>query len=125
MKYYLVPFIITLFLCGCSISDSQDEGDIFPSIATTEVLNVTQNSVSVGGAFIEDGQSRIIDKGVVWGLINTPTLDGIEQSVGSGTEDFSATISGLESNTAYMVRAYAKTGQVVVYGNIVEFTTLE
>ena len=115
---------MTGLLESCDISE-EDPGSLFPEISTTQASNITQNSVSVGGVFLEKGQTSIIDKGVVWGLSGTPTLELTEQSVGSGTEDFDTNISGLEPNTAYVLRAYAKTDRIIAYGNVVEFTTLE
>jgi len=122
--FYLFSFFVVAFLGSCDIS-KEDPGPLFPEMGTTEVSDITQNSVAVGGVFLEEGQADIIDKGFVWGLSGTFTSELTEQSVGSGTEDFDTTINGLESNTSYIIRAYAKTGRIIAYGNTVEFTTLE
>lgn len=42
---------------------------------------------------------------------------------GSGTEDYTSTISSLQPNTQYYVRAYAQAGGDVVYGDQINFLT--
>ena len=122
MKYLIITLSI-LILQGCANLDSEEEEALFPDIATTEAYDITENSFFVGGVMNNEGQA-IIEKGFVWGLAGTISDELTEFKVGEGSGDFEATINGLDSNTTYMVRAYIKTTGVILFGNVVEFTSL-
>ncbi len=115
---------IALLLSSCSIGE-EDPGPIFPVLSTTDVSNITRNSVTIGGTFLEEGQTDVIDKGIVWAPIGTPVHEGTMESAGAGKEDFTVTIIGLEPSTTYRARAYRSGGGTTGFGDIREFTTLE
>jgi hypothetical protein len=65
-------------------------------------------------------------KGLVWSESGTPTLasnDGVTTDGGSGTGNFSSSLTGLSANQAYNVRAYATNSVGTGYGPTVTFTT--
>lgn len=95
-----------------------------PTVTTTAVTSITQNTAVSGGNVTADGGSPVIERGICWGTSANPTISGSHLSSGSGIGAFTLQMSGLTSNTTYHVRAYAKNAEKVGYGNDVEFHTL-
>lgn len=95
-----------------------------PTISTTVISNITGTSASSGGNAISDNGSSITVKGVQWSATsNFATILG-STSNGTGTANYSSSITGLTQNTTYYVRAYATNAAGTGYGNVVSFTTL-
>jgi hypothetical protein len=99
-----------------------------PSVSTQAVTNITGTTAKGNGNITNLGNPNSITAyGVCYSKINTvPTLS--DSSVNNGTTTttgtFSSSISGLDENTTYYMRAYATNMGGTVYGNAVSFTTL-
>ena len=96
---------------------------LLPTVTTSAVGSVTENTVSCGGNVTNSGYSEVTGRGVCWGTEPTPTVVGSHTSSGSGTGDFAVQLGGLLPNTTYYVRAYATNSIGTAYGNEVSFTT--
>jgi hypothetical protein len=95
-----------------------------PELVTiTTLFNITCTTARPGGRIISDGASQIIDRGLCWSKSENPTLSDDFISIGPGSGTFYITITGLESNTTYYVRAYATNSIGTGYGNNTSFTT--
>lgn len=94
-----------------------------PTVSTAEVTSVTSNSAISGGNVSSDGGASVIARGVCWGTTQNPTISGDHTTDGNGTGDFTSTITGLEENTTYYVRAYATNSEGTSYGSQKTFTT--
>jgi uncharacterized protein (TIGR02145 family) len=94
-----------------------------PAIVTNPISNITNNSANGGGNVTSDGGSPVTAAGLVYGISPSPTLSNSVLNLGSGTDTFSGTISGLSVNTTYYVRAFATNSAGTAYGNEVNFTT--
>jgi hypothetical protein len=94
-----------------------------PYIATTSPYAITVNGAKTGGYMITDGGGTISAKGVCWSTSFTPDLTDNVISGGTGTDDFTVTISGLAVHTTYHVRAYATNETGTTYGADEQFTT--
>lgn len=96
-----------------------------PSLTTQEVSNVTSNSVTFNGTIVNVGLPSYTERGFVYSTSPQPTLNnGIKiTSAVNSQSTFSATVSGLNSDLTYYVRAYAKNAVGVAYGNDVIFST--
>ena len=100
-------------------------------VVTTAVGNITTNSASCGGTVNSGNGTSVIEKGVCWSQMPNPTVAGDHVSNGGGTGSFSVSMTGLQPNTTYYVRAYAKmsvagnagTVTATTYGNTQTFTT--
>lgn len=95
-----------------------------PSIATTNISNITTNSATTGGTITSDGGAKITSSGVVWSKSNmTPLLTDsiIKATTSSGS--FAVDIVGLEFNTTYYIRAFATNSVGTGYGNVVTLNT--
>ena len=97
-----------------------------PSIATTNAAtNITISSATSGGTTLNANGGTISAKGVVWNTTSSPTLPGLgSTNDGSGTADYVSSITGLDPQTQYYVRAYATNEGGTGYGTNVSFTTL-
>ncbi len=97
-----------------------------PSISTVTASSISTSSASSGGNTITAGCANITAKGVVWGTSSNPTVPSANSTdEGSGTSDFTSSITGLLANTTYYYRAYATSSAGTSYGSNLFFTTLK
>lgn len=94
-----------------------------PNVTTKSVSNITHNSAVCGGNVKHDGGSDVFTRGVCWSTTPIPTVSGSHTTSGSGTGEFSCSITNLSPNTKYYVRAYAKNSAGTAYGEAKTFTT--
>ncbi len=81
------------------------------------VLDIYQNSAIINSEVTEDGGSAVTERGVIWCTSEYPDIDnhlGFTAD-GEGLGRFKSQVSGLESNTAYYVRAYATNSLGLAY----------
>ena len=96
---------------------------IVPTLTTISAASITSNSAVSGGNISDDGGSGIIARGVCWNVESNPTTENEHTSNGTGTGGFISTLTNLEANTLYYVRAYATNGEGTGYGNEIIFIT--
>jgi len=105
-----------------------------PEVYTDEVSNLTPVTsagitmswnVTFNGHITSVGSPAYVERGFCYGTSMNPT--GNRQVVsGSGTGDFTKSITGLSNYQTYYVRAYAKTSSgTYVYGQNVSFQTYD
>jgi hypothetical protein len=95
-----------------------------PTIRTKDATNVTANSVTLGGKITDDGGRPVLARGICYGTLQSPDINGEHTEDGSGTGEFSHNITGLSVATTYYARAYATNRNGTYYAsNIVSFTT--
>ena len=92
-----------------------------PSVVTSAVSEITQNSAVVGGNVVIDGGLEIIERGVYYSRSTNPIVSGTKQGCGSGLGEFTYTLTGLQSGLTYYVCAYAKNKFGVAYGEEISF----
>lgn len=99
-----------------------------PTVSTNPISNISSNSAECGGNVTSDGGATVTERGICWAeasVTNNPTFSNYSmQTNGGGTGSFSCIMTGLSSNTAYYVRAYAKNTVGITYGDPIVFTTL-
>ncbi len=94
-----------------------------PSVQTVSVSNVTTTTADAQGEVISENGSAITERGFCWSTSVNPTLSDNHLAAGSGTGNFTATLTGLNANTTYYVRAYAVNGNGTAYGDNISFAT--
>jgi len=98
--------------------------DGLPSgITTTEVTDITATTATSGGNITDDGGFEITARGVCWSTSNEPTIADAHTTDDTGTGNFTSSLTGLDVNTTYYVRAYATNENGTSYGNELSFTT--
>jgi len=93
-----------------------------PTVTTISASSITENSAESGGNITDDGGATVTARGVCWSTSSNPTITDSYTSDGNGTGGFTSSITGLDQNTTYYVRAYATNSVGTAYGNEVSFT---
>ncbi len=98
---------------------------VLAEIMTDPVSDISARSAVAGGTISNEGRTYVTQRGFVWDASREPTLENYRgmtlSGVGSGS--FMASITGLEPETTYRVRAFAVTEAGIAYGEPVSFTT--
>ena len=102
---------------------SRTGGSEKPTITTTQISNITNNSAQSGGNVTVEGSSPITSRGVCWSTNTNPNIADNKTTDGTGTGSFTSSITGLSANTTYYVRAYATNNVGTGYGAEENFTT--
>ena len=94
-----------------------------PTVTTTSVTGITNNSATSGGNVTSDCGSTVTERGVCWRTSPNPTTLNSITTDHKFTGIFSSSLTGLQSGTQYYVRAYAINKYGTFYGNEVSFST--
>lgn len=89
-----------------------------PILQTTPISNIMSTIGTSGGTIIFEGKGKVLSRGVCWSVNNPPTLADFKTIDGDGIGNFTSTISGLDPDLAYYVRAYATNSAGTAYGNV-------
>ena len=112
---------------GSVLSFRTDENVSRPSVTTSSsVTNITTNNAIAGGTVTSDGNGRITERGIVYSSTTTsPTVTNSSKVTHStsSTGSFTVYLTGLNPDTRYYFRAYAKNSEGTGYGNTVFFDT--
>ena len=100
-------------------------GPEVPIVVTLDVSAVTASSAHCGGNVTDGGKSEVTERGLCWSTMQYPTPNDNFVRIGNGTGQFDATIDGLHYNTTYYIRAYARNGIGIGYGQQLSFTTAD
>jgi len=113
----------TTSLCGAGIIDAAAAVQaVPPTITTSDITGITTTAATGGGSNIS-AVSTITAKGICWSTSADPTTANTCTNNGTGTDSFTASITGLSTNTTYHVRAYAISSTGTAYGADFSFTT--
>ena len=123
-KYYVRAYAVNS--AGEAVSSSVSFSTLaeLPIVVTASVTDIVDNSAVCGGNVTDDGGAQITAKGVVWSTSQNPIVSlSTKTDAGEGSDEFSASMTGLLPGTTYYVRAYATNSQGTAYGNQQSFTT--
>jgi len=123
MKYNILIFSVLLLLL---LSACQKDFPRIPAVATNDVTNITTNSATLNGNFIDVGENEILSYGFCWSTNPNPTIadNKADRNYGKITNNFIYGLMGLNFSCTYYIRAYAVDTFGLVYGNEVSFKTL-
>jgi Right handed beta helix region len=94
-----------------------------PTVTTAAATSVTSTTAASGGSIVWDGGAAVTARGVCWALVPNPTVSGSHTSDGTGTGNFTSSITELMAGFTYYVRAYATNSVGTGYGDETSFTT--
>ncbi len=95
-----------------------------PTVTTVAISNIDKTTATGSGNVTADGGATVTARGICWSTSQNPTISGSHTTDGTGTGTFTSSMTGLEPNTTYYVRAYATNSAGTAYGDQVSFTTL-
>lgn len=85
-------------------------------------ISTSPNSITLHGNLISTGGEATTVRGICWGTSANPTLsDNVATATGSGTGEYSVTITPPSASTTYHYCAYATNSLGTVYGNDMTF----
>ena len=88
---------------------------VAPAIFLSSIEVVNKNSVKCTSEIVVEGYPPIYERGFCWSTSSNPTIDDNTIIADSDGNVFSATITNLEYNTIYYIRAYAKNREGILY----------
>ena len=94
-----------------------------PTVATSDVSEITMVSAKAGGTVSDDGGKPVTARGVCYSTMAAPTISDPITSDGEGSGEFVSFLDNLTPGTSYLVRAYAVNSRGVGYGETKIFTT--
>lgn len=121
----LLMVVFLVVAISCDFEDNNNGLENIPILSSTEVIEITQTTATSGGNISDDGGLTVTARGVCWSTNENPTIDDNKTEDGTGAGSFTSSITGLEPNTNYYLRAYATNIAGTGYGSTMSFTTLE
>ena len=94
-----------------------------PTVSTNFVSDITIYTATCGGDVTNSGSTPVTARGVCWSYSQNPTVGNYHTTDGSGTGNYTSSITGLSANTTYYVRAYATNAAGTAYGALQSFKT--
>ncbi len=88
-----------------------------PVVETAGYCIVGLTWIAITGEVLNKGGSDVTERGFVYGVYENPTTDDNKVVDGSGIGAFGETITGLEMNTTYYLRAYVTNSYGTQYGD--------
>jgi hypothetical protein len=122
--YYCFRYSNSINLVDTDTKTFKTQDASLPSVTTNEVTNITMTTATCGGNVTSDGGANVTARGVCWNTEHNPTTSNSHTSDGTGTGNYTSSLTDLTPNTTYYVRAYALNSVGVAYGDEISFTTL-
>ena len=94
-----------------------------PVLETVSVSDVGIFKATFHGNITSEGFYSVTARGFCYGTSENPTIGGNFTSDGTGEGAFSHTVTALQANTTYYVRAYVTNSMGTTYGNQLSFIT--
>jgi len=95
-----------------------------PSLTTATSSAVTATGATSGGNIVNDGGAAVTVRGVCWSTSQNPTTSNSITTDGTGTGNFTSSVTGLTPGATYYIRAYAINSIGTSYGNQLTMTAL-
>ena len=124
-------FTLILFSCGSETQpiekemEEMMEEEVFsaPELTTKPISDLTPTSVKTGGIITALGNPLTQEVGVVYDTEPNPQLGSEIVEMAYQDNDFDVMVEGLDVNTTYYLKAYARSANDLSYGNEVSFST--
>ncbi|MEX0981773.1 MAG: DUF1566 domain-containing protein [Bacteroidales bacterium] len=94
-----------------------------PVVTTSNADSISTATVKVGGIVTDDGGDAVTERGVYYSTSAGAETTGTKEVIGSGSGEFSGSLTGLTAGTTYYVKAYATNSAGTAYGSEVSFAT--
>jgi hypothetical protein len=125
----IVLTAMVAFAAGCTPEDDPSNGgnnnDVSVTVTTATPSDITATTAVCGATVTVSEGATLSQLGVCWSKQANPTASDNHLSTTTWNAPFTCTLSDLEPNTVYHVRAYALRNQEYYYGSDKSFTTLD
>lgn len=121
-KLGFAAILLTMSFLACKDHDKTTPEIKVTTYAATEI---TATSAQVGGHVIVTGDATVTELGICWSTETNPTAENEHRSTAITAEPFNCTLTSLQPETTYHIRAYAISDSEYHYGNDISFITLE
>ena len=114
----IFPLIITIIIFSCEKDTPEPPTGKISKITFTEITtsNISYRAATVSTTISETYGITIEQHGHCWGKVQNPDLtDSISELGALTSSTFSSTLSNLEPNTSYYIRAYVKFEDIILY----------
>ncbi len=118
MKHIRLHLACTILLLASFISKSYSQ----VTVKTIKTGIVTSYSAD---CYYSVSGSNITESGICWSTKPAPVVTSFHQNGQGSPSQMSVLMTNLQASTKYYLRAYAKVGDQVIYGNEINFTTKE
>lgn len=122
-KYYVRAYATTAAGTAYGEQRTFKTEDGTPVVLLKELGEPTANSVTCKGNVTGDGGVTITERGFCYGLTQYPTNTDAHIAIGNGVGEYSGSLTGLNVNTIYYIRAYAVNSLGIGYSEQKSFTT--
>jgi len=123
-RYYVRSYIIQndAIIYGNIVSFTTSQQTT--TLSTSAVTQIGATTATFNAQILDIGTPAYTERGFCYSKSSSPTIaDNRKQASGSGTGDFSLSVTNLEYPVTYYVRAYVIQSGAPIYGNIVTFAT--
>ena len=96
-----------------------------PLVYTNSSGSISSYSTTCTGKVAADYTRTVTERGICWNTASDPTIADNKKASGTGTGNYTVTITGLSANTKYFYKAYAINSAGISYGMEASFTTSE
>lgn len=127
LKTITAVILMMVFAVGCNKPDEPNNGgnnDNDVRVTTYSPQDITATTAKCGGDVIVTQGLSLTELGICWGKEQNPNAEQNHLSTSIWNQPFVCTITDLDPDTKYYVRAYALRGLVYYYGEELSFTTL-
>lgn len=125
IKTWFYPLILIVVSLTLTSSCSKERAKEPPTVRTSEVTQITEYSAKCGGIVTLEGDAPVFERGICWDTIQAINeIKSPHIKNGEGFGEFIGSMSPLNDNTKFYVRAYATNNYGTGYGEIKTFTTL-
>src|SRR4030043_1876633 len=118
----LNKLILSVIITGALMTPSC-EPDKKMLVETGDASNISTTTADVSGTVIDIGEGAT-QHGHCYGTETGPSISGTKTSLGTAIKgDFTSSLTELDPETKYYIRAYCSLGAEAVYGSEISFTT--
>ncbi len=123
LKNFILTPVLIILLTGCGNDNGNPLPVSTPSVVTGAITDVTLESALIEGEVTSDGNSPIVERGVVIRATPDPTIADTKIVSGKGLGTFTVTVTNLAEATTYNIRTFATNSAGTAYGLNKTFNT--
>jgi len=121
--FTLLLSVVMLFSCKKEEIPEQPDNRTVPTVFMYAPTNLNTNSAEISAEVSDDGGADVTERGFCYATTVNPTVANNKIIVGQGKGIYNHSLTGLQHNTRYYVKAYAINLKGTAYSPQINFTT--